>query len=93
MQNIDRKTVEAVLVGETVAATAVAAATILGPRAAIPTSYVAKHIEKPALTGFTIKERTSGRVRDLARKVTVQAGREARRLKIYRAKNLEKVGD
>ena len=93
VQNIDRKTVEAVLVGETVAATAVAAATILGPRAAIPTSYVAKHIEKPALTGFTIKERTSGRVRDLARKVTVQAGREARRLKIYRAKNLEKVGD
>lgn len=93
VQNIDRKTVEAVLVGETVAATAVAAATILGPKAAIPTSYTARHIDRPELTDFTIKEGTSVRVRKLARKVAVQAGREARRLKIYRSKNPEKAGD
>lgn len=92
VRNIDRKTVEAVLVGETVAATAVAAATILGPKAAVPTSYVAKHIDKPDLQEFQIREDSTVRIKNLARKVTVRAGREARRLKIYRPKNVQGAG-
>ncbi|GFZ96703.1 acylphosphatase [Nesterenkonia alkaliphila] len=92
VRNVDRKTVEAVLVGETVAATAVAAATILGPRAAVPTSYVAQHVEKPDVRDFVIREDTAVRVKNLAKKVTVQAGREARRLKIYRPKNAQEAG-
>lgn len=92
VRNVDRKTIEAVLVGETVAATAVAAATILGPSAAVPTSYVADHIEKPNVNDFQIREQSAVRVKNLARKVAVRAGREARRLKIYRPKNVEKAG-
>lgn len=84
VKNVNRKTVEAVLVGETVAATAVAAATILGPKSASPTSYDAVHIEDPHLPGFSIHEEPSARVRDLARKVKNQAGKYARRLNLYR---------
>lgn len=94
VHNIDRKTVEAVLVGETVATTAVAAATILGPRAAVPTSYVARHIEKPDVEGFAIRENANARVRKTARKVVVRAGREARRLAAttYRLRGVQKAG-
>lgn len=92
VKNIDRKTVEAVLVGETVAATAVAAATILGPHKAVPTSYVAAHTEDPGLKDFLIREDAAVRVKSLAKKVTVRAGREARRLKIYRPKNVQEAG-
>lgn len=44
VRNVDRRTVEAVLVGPTDPTTAVAAATILGPRRAVPTAYEARHI-------------------------------------------------
>ena len=91
VRNVNRKTIEAVLVGDTVAATAVAAATILGPKAAVPTSYVATHIEKPEVSDFQIQENSAVRIKSLARRVTAQAGREARRLKIYRSKKVEKV--
>lgn len=54
VRNVNRKTVEAVLVGPTAATTALAASTILGPRRAIPTSYQAEHLEDPGLDGFDI---------------------------------------
>ncbi|SMX81540.1 acylphosphatase [Brevibacterium aurantiacum] len=57
VRNIDNRTVEAVIVGDTDPVTAVAAATILGPRRAVPTAYEATQIPIPAgLNGFEIRE-------------------------------------
>lgn len=56
VRNVDRRTLEAVLVGPTDPTTAVASATILGPKRALPTSYVAEHIPRPDLQGFEILE-------------------------------------
>ncbi|GAB3194103.1 hypothetical protein GCM10027061_28060 [Nesterenkonia suensis] len=57
VRNVDSRTVEAVLVGPTDPTTAVAAATILGPKRAVPTAYEARHISAPQeLSGFEIRE-------------------------------------
>lgn len=57
VRNVDRRTAEAVLLGPTDPTTAVAAATILGPRKAVPTAYEARHIPVPdALAGFEIRD-------------------------------------
>jgi D-alanine-D-alanine ligase-like ATP-grasp enzyme/L-alanine-DL-glutamate epimerase-like enolase superfamily enzyme/acylphosphatase len=57
VRNVNRRTVEAVLVGPTDPTTAVAAATVLGPRRAVPTAYEAKHISFPErMDGFEIRE-------------------------------------
>lgn len=47
VRNVDNRTVEAVLVGDTDPTTAVTAATILGPRRAVPTAYEARQIQIP----------------------------------------------
>lgn len=55
VKNVDDKTVEALIVGPTAPATAVAAATVLGPGRALPTSYTAEHVTAPeSLDGFEI---------------------------------------
>src|SRR5699024_1998736 len=57
VRNIDKRTVEAVIVGDTDPVTAVAAATILGPRHAVPTSYEARQIPIPeGFDGFEIRD-------------------------------------
>lgn len=57
VRNVDRRTVEAVLVGPTDPTTAVAAATVLGPKRAVPTAYEARHVPVPGhLDGFAILE-------------------------------------
>lgn len=57
VRNVNRRTVEAVLVGPTDPTTAVAAATILGPQRAVPTAYEARHIPFPEeLNGFEVRE-------------------------------------
>ncbi|QSB15251.1 acylphosphatase [Natronosporangium hydrolyticum] len=56
VRNIDAQTVEAVLVGDAVPASALAAATVLGPRRARPTSVDTVHINSPAVTDFEILE-------------------------------------
>ncbi|MDN6637671.1 MAG: acylphosphatase [Yaniella sp.] len=57
VRNVNKRTVEAVLVGNTDPTTAVAAATILGPKRAVPTAYEAKQIPVPeGLAGFEIHE-------------------------------------
>lgn len=57
VRNVNRRTVEAVLVGPTDPTTAVAAATILGPKRAVPTAYEAKHIPFPeGMEGLEIRD-------------------------------------
>ncbi|GAB3194126.1 hypothetical protein GCM10027061_28140 [Nesterenkonia suensis] len=56
VRNVNRKTVEAVLVGPTDATTALVASTILGPRRSLPTTYTTEHIPDPGVTGFEILE-------------------------------------
>lgn len=56
VRNVNRRTVEAVLVGPTDPTTAVVAAMILGPKRSVPTAYEAKHIPFPNnLEGFEIR--------------------------------------
>lgn len=57
VRNVNRRTVEAVLVGDTDPTTAVAAATILGPKRAVPTAYEAKQIPFPdGFDSFEIRD-------------------------------------
>lgn len=57
VRNLGKRAVEVVIVGPTDPATAVAAATILGPKNAVPTAYEATHIPIPDdLNGFEIRE-------------------------------------
>ncbi|HIZ36675.1 MAG TPA: acylphosphatase, partial [Candidatus Ruania gallistercoris] len=57
VRNRGRRSVEVVIAGETVAASALAAAAVLGPTRARPTSVTTEHVERPAVTGFTIVKR------------------------------------
>ena len=66
VKNVDSKTVEAVIVGPTAPATAVAAATVLGPKRALPTSYTAVHIDPPEyVAGFQVIEDAPGEVTEV----------------------------
>lgn len=57
VRNAGKRAVEAVIVGDTDPVTAVAAATILGPKNAVPTTYEARQIPIPeGLSGFEIRE-------------------------------------
>jgi D-alanine-D-alanine ligase-like ATP-grasp enzyme/acylphosphatase len=56
VRNIEAGAVEAVLVGDAVPASALAAAAVLGPRRAHPTSVTTEHIADPGVTGFEILE-------------------------------------
>lgn len=57
VRNVDKRTVEAILVGETDPTTAVVASTILGPKKAVPTAYKAQQIPFPEeLVGFEIHD-------------------------------------
>lgn len=50
VRNVDSETVEAILVGETPAASALAAAAVLGPRRAAPTSVSTEHIDPESIS-------------------------------------------
>jgi D-alanine-D-alanine ligase-like ATP-grasp enzyme/acylphosphatase len=56
IRGIDAQTAEAVLVGGAVPASALAAAAVLGPGKAAPTSVTTEHIERPDVDGFRILE-------------------------------------
>jgi D-alanine-D-alanine ligase-like ATP-grasp enzyme/acylphosphatase len=56
VRNLDAQTVEAVLVGEAGPTSALAAAAVLGPRRARPTSVSTEHITAPPLDSFQILE-------------------------------------
>lgn len=56
VRNLDGQTVEAVLVGDAVPASALAAAAVLGPRKARPTSVDTEHIPPPDAVDFEILE-------------------------------------
>ena len=92
VKNVDRKTVEAVIVGETVAATALAASTILGPKKSRPTSYVATHIEDPGLSDFELRESRMDRATWVLRKVRGRTGDVAKKLKLDRVKAAMPLG-
>lgn len=55
IRNINRRTVEAVIHGDTEPASALAAAAVLGPRGALPTSVTTTHIDPVEATGFKIR--------------------------------------
>ncbi|NED97153.1 ATP-grasp domain-containing protein [Phytoactinopolyspora alkaliphila] len=57
VRNVNARTVEAVLVGPTAATSALAAACVLGPKNALPTSVSTVHIAPPDVTGFAIVDR------------------------------------
>lgn len=64
VRNIDRRTVEAVVVGGMEPATALVAAAVLGPRAAIPTDVTTTHLDDPPrLDDFEIKRTVKERAR------------------------------
>lgn len=54
VRNVNERTVEAVIVGDTAPASALAAAAVLGPKNALPTSVATVHVEPPDVTGFDI---------------------------------------
>jgi D-alanine-D-alanine ligase-like ATP-grasp enzyme/acylphosphatase len=54
VRNVDERTVEAVIVGDLIPTSALAAASITGPRAAAPTEVITTHIPEPNLTGFQV---------------------------------------
>ena len=57
VRNRGRRSVEVVITGETVAASALAAAAVLGPTRARPTSVTTEHVERPRVSDFTIVQR------------------------------------
>lgn len=57
VRNLDAGAVEAVLVGDAAPASALAAAAVLGPRRAKPTSVTTEHIPPPVVNSFEILER------------------------------------
>ncbi|WP_166354823.1 enolase C-terminal domain-like protein [Phytoactinopolyspora limicola] len=57
IRNVNNRTVEAVLIGDTPAASALAAAAVLGPKNALPTSVTTVHVEPPDVDGFEIVHR------------------------------------
>lgn len=57
VRNRGRRSVEVVITGETVAASALAAAAVLGPTRARPTSVTTEHVERPELSDFRIVQR------------------------------------
>ena len=57
VRNRGRRSVEVVIAGETVAASALAAAAVLGPTRARPTSVTTEHVQRPKVSGFTIVQR------------------------------------
>ena len=57
VRNSGRRSVEVVIIGETVAASALAAAAVLGPTKARPTSVTTEHVERPRVTDFSIVQR------------------------------------
>jgi D-alanine-D-alanine ligase-like ATP-grasp enzyme/acylphosphatase len=59
IRNLDRQSVEVVLVGDTAPASALAAAAVLGPKQARPTSVVTEHIAPPRADSFRILRRGS----------------------------------
>lgn len=58
VRNVNDRTVEAVLVGTTPAASALAAAAVLGPKNALPTSVTTVHVVEPDVKGFEIVDRS-----------------------------------
>jgi D-alanine-D-alanine ligase-like ATP-grasp enzyme/acylphosphatase len=58
VRNVNDRTVEAVLVGDTPAASALAAAAVLGPKNALPTSVSTVHVVPPDVNSFQIVDRT-----------------------------------
>jgi D-alanine-D-alanine ligase-like ATP-grasp enzyme/acylphosphatase/L-alanine-DL-glutamate epimerase-like enolase superfamily enzyme len=54
VRNVDERSAEAVIVGELIPASALAAAAVTGPRAAQPTEVITTHIQEPALDGFRV---------------------------------------
>ncbi|WP_129665207.1 enolase C-terminal domain-like protein [Phytoactinopolyspora endophytica] len=54
VRNVNDRTVEAVLVGETAPASALAAAAVLGSKDALPTSVTTVHVVAPEVDGFKI---------------------------------------
>ncbi|NDL57425.1 acylphosphatase [Phytoactinopolyspora mesophila] len=58
VRNVNDRTVEAVLVGATPAASALAAAAVLGPKNALPTSVSTVHVQPPDVNSFEIVDRT-----------------------------------
>lgn len=75
VRSLDDKRIEAVLVGPTNATTALVSSLINGPRRARPTSYVAEHIDNPAVEGFEIRPDRSG-----VEQIRIQAGRKFRQI-------------
>lgn len=57
VRNRGRRSVEVVITGETVAASALAAAAVLGPTRARPTSVTTEHVQRPRVSDFTIVKR------------------------------------
>lgn len=57
VRNRGRRSVEVVIAGETVAASALAAAAVLGPTRARPTSVTTEHVQRPATSDFSIVQR------------------------------------
>jgi D-alanine-D-alanine ligase-like ATP-grasp enzyme/acylphosphatase len=57
VRNVNDRTVEAVLVGPTAAASALAAAAVLGPKNALPTSVSTVHVVPPDVQGFEVVDR------------------------------------
>lgn len=55
IRNVNGRTVEAVIHGDTEPASALAAAAVLGPRRALPTSVTTTHIDPVKADGFTIR--------------------------------------
>jgi D-alanine-D-alanine ligase-like ATP-grasp enzyme/acylphosphatase len=60
VRNLDGGAVETVLVGDAAPASALAAAAVLGPRRAKPTSVTTEHIPPPAVDSFEILESAPG---------------------------------
>ena len=75
VRSLDAKRIEAVLLGPTNATTALVSSLINGPRRARPTSYVAEHIDRPALHGFEIRPDRSG-----VEQIRIKAGRKFRQI-------------
>jgi D-alanine-D-alanine ligase-like ATP-grasp enzyme/acylphosphatase len=57
VRSVDDTTLEAVLVGAAVPASALTAAAVLGPRRITPASLSTEHIEPPDVSGFAVLER------------------------------------
>jgi D-alanine-D-alanine ligase-like ATP-grasp enzyme/acylphosphatase/L-alanine-DL-glutamate epimerase-like enolase superfamily enzyme len=79
VRSLDDKRIEAILVGPTNSTTGVVSSLINGPRRARPTSYVAEHIDKPAVEGFEIRPDRAG-----IEQLRVKTGRQIRRVLNWR---------